>query len=498
MNKSDIDERVPQGGVSLVTVFALPGLVLGALFYLITLAIPDSDGYPLPEAALLATVLGGFAYALVVFNAQVLRAGLSALALAVVVGVLYFIAQGGQGAQMSERVIPIAANLGIFIVALPFLRAASRERPLNDYTLLYGDAWNIPAIGGVAVFFVLIGSALAALVAALFAFIGLEFVRDLMMKPWFVAGYGGMLLGVGIGVVRQRESAVLGARGILMALVRVTAPVYAVCITVFTVALTLRGYTSLPGDISPVATLVAAAVVAIIMINAIVGDAGRPESLLFGAAERLLAVLLVFLIALAVNGLLLRVGAEGWTPNRIAAAFVMLVVALYAPIYFVAGLTEQWAILRQGNIAVSAVLIVIAVFVQTPFFRPYDWSANSQMKIIEAAPEQVQDTDLAYLRDSLGEPGKRAFEKLKVGRSALASKARELPEFVSPGIGRHREAFDQAIADGTVRFYPSDTVLEDADYDLIAAYSIYPYYRDTSERFETVFVAENDGFWVVL
>ncbi|MEM1379841.1 MAG: DUF4153 domain-containing protein [Pseudomonadota bacterium] len=490
---TDVDERVPQGGASLLTVFAIPGLFLGLVEYGLSRLIRGADDASIAEAALMALVIGGLAYFLTVFTKQVLRSVVSAFGLALATGILYFVAQGGQGAEMSDRVIPVVANFGILAVALPFLRAASRDRPLTDYPLLYADAWAIPAIGAISMFFLLVGSALAALVGALFAFIGLEFIRDLMAKPWFMSGYGAMLFAVGVGVVRQRESAVLAARGILMALLRVTAPVFAVCMTVFVVALTLRGYTSLPGDLSPVATLTAAAVVSIILINAIVGDAGRPESVLFGAAERLLAVLLVFLMALAVNGLIMRVGSEGWTPNRIAAAIAMLVVALYAPIYFIAGLTEQWQVLRQGNIAISALLIVIAIFVQTPFFRPYDWSVKSQLRIMAEDIEAVTDRDLAYLRDDLSAPGMAAYEELASGTGPLAEKAKALPEDLPPERALdYADRLDEAIESGAVRTYPDGL---DLSRRLSSEVAMMMNYRDAEDA---VIVLQGDRYYVLV
>lgn len=454
----DIDERVPRGGASLLTVFALPGAVLGCVGYLVSRAIDVRDPHPLPEAAMMALVIGGLAYGLVVFRGQLGRAAIAALVLGVVTGGLYFLAQGSQGAAMSDRVIPVAANFVILTVALPFLRSASRHHRLTEYPPLYADAWNIPAIVGIAFVFLLVGSALAALVGALFSFIGLRFVREMISEPWFIGTYGAMVFGVAIGVTRQRESAVLAARGIKMALMRVTAPVFAACVTIFVVAVMLKGFGSLMGELSPVATLTAAALVAIIMINAIVGEGGRPENVLFGASARLLAVVLLFLMSLAVYGLYLRVTGEGWTPNRIAGAVVILVTALYAPTYAAAGLTEQWAILRQGNVAISALLVLIAGVVQTPLFRPYDWSAASQLSRMDADPDGVSDRDLGFLRDRLGAPGRRAFDELAAGDGALAAKAQRLGDR-SPTDSAGESRIRAALAAGTLRVHPEGAAL---------------------------------------
>ncbi|MEM7741240.1 MAG: hypothetical protein AAF225_10610 [Pseudomonadota bacterium] len=410
---NDVDERIPQGGTTLVAVFGLPGAVLGLLGYV---AIDAFDHELISErlatALLFGLLFGSGTYLLTVLRGQVVRSALSALVMGLITGALTWLSPMNESYEASAALISFLANGVLVTVSLPFLRARSRGAALNHYPTLYADAWNIPVIVGVAQLFVLAGVALAALVAALFVFVGLPFLRDLMEQPWFIAGFLGLLQAVGVGVTRQREAAILAARGIKMALLRVAAPIFAASITVFVVAVMLRGFGSLLGDLSPMATLTASAIVAIIMINAIVADRGRPEGALFGATARLLGVLLLFLMSLAVYGLYMRVAVEGWTPNRIHAAIMVIIVGLYAPIYAAAALSEQWVVLRQGNIAVSALLILIAVLVQTPVYAPRDWSAVSQLEQILNDPEGTTGADIRYLRDRLGPMGQKVVEQL--------------------------------------------------------------------------------------
>lgn len=490
----DIDERVPQGGTKLLTVFAAPGAVLGFLFWLsveVTGREAD-DPSRIQLGLMIALVVGSAAYTLSVFRGQIIKAATASLGLSLLVGVIFALAQGGQGAAMSAEVIPVAANMVILVVALPFLRSAFRGHAPTDYPPLYGDAWNIPAIVGIAGAFTIAGHLLALLVGALFQFIGLGFVREMMSEAWFLLPYSGMLASVGIGVIRQREAAVLAARGIKMALLRVTAPVFAVCVTIFVVAVMLRGFGSLIGDLSPVGTLTAAGLVSIVMINAIVGEAGRPEGVLFGATGRLLAVVLLFLMSLAVYGLAMRVMGEGWTPNRIAAAVAIFVTALYAPIYAAAGLTEQWVILRQGNIAISALLVIIAVLVQTPAFRPYDWAVASQVALIEADPSGATTADLNFIRNRLGEPGKVAYEELRAD-PRFADLAKAKPELGLDGSMATTDATKRALSTGHLRVYPAGETLPEPLMPKLDYWLARPFVRG-------VVVLEDDGagLWLVV
>ena len=426
---TEIDERVPRGGHSLMTVFGIPGAVLGFFFYLV---LENLDQIDVQErfmvAALVGISLGSATYFLTVLRGQVIRASVTGLLMAIAAGALGFLAYDGQAFDLSSGFMPVLAWGTVLVVSLPFIRTATKGNSFFDYRPLYADAWTLPAIVGVSQLFVLVGVLLAFLVAALFAFIGLSFLSDLMREGWFMSAYGGLLQAVGIGVVRQREAAILAVRGIKMALIRVTAPVFAACAALFVGAVMIRGFGSLLDGLSPVATLTATAFVAIIMINAIVADEGRPQNILFGATARLLGVVLLFLMALAVYGLFMRVSAEGWTPNRIAAALAVGVAAAYAPIYAAAALAERWSILRQGNIAMSAVLLLLAIFICTPLFRPYDWSVSSQLEKFEREPEAVKLVDLAYLRDQLGEPGRLAFEDIRTSSGPLTAKAESVGE----------------------------------------------------------------------
>ncbi|MEO1657908.1 MAG: hypothetical protein AAFR65_09315 [Pseudomonadota bacterium] len=461
---NEVDERIPRGGSTLIAVFGIPGAVLGLLgYFAVELIDQEAISETLGMSLLFGLLFGSGTYFLTVLKGQVTTSALAALVMGLLTGGLTYVAPFNQSYDAAAGLISFLANGVLVTVALPFLRARSRGVALNHYPTLYADAWNIPVIVGVAQLFVLAGVALAALVAALFVFVGLPFLRDLMQQSWFIGAYLGLLQGVGIGVTRQREAAILAARGIKMALLRVTAPVFAASITVFVVAVMLRGFGSLLGDLSPMAVLSASAIVAIIMINAIVADQGRPEGALFGATARLLGVVLLFLMSLAIYGLYLRVAAEGWTPNRIHAAILVVIVGLYAPIYAAAALSEQWVILRQGNIAVSALLMIIAVLVQTPLYAPRDWSAVSQLEQIMRDPSATTGADIRYLRDRLGPMGEKVFEKLEANPPdgledpyALAELGRGTPE------DPMQLTLETLAANSIFTVFPADAVIDDS------------------------------------
>jgi hypothetical protein len=414
--------HAPSGGASLMTAFGVPGGLSGFLYWLVGAApLPGPESV---EASLKALIVfGGLTYVLTVTDGNRTRAAIFGVCLGVTASLLLFLGAEGQAASISSGALPWLATLGVVGVVLPFLRASQRGHRFLDYAPLHEDAWTMPAIVALAAIFVGAGLLLAYLVGALFAFIGLGFVRHLMLQGWFTAAYAGLLLAVGAGVVRQREAAVLAVRGILLALIRVSAPIFALCVTLFIGGVMIRGFGGLVEGWSPVAILVTASTVCIIMLNALVGEESQRGSVLFAATARLLGVLLPFLVALAFYGLSMRITAEGWTPPRIRAALFFFLAAIYAVPYALAALTERWAILRYSNIVLSGVLLVTAVSIMTPFFRPLDWSAASQVQELEAEAGEATAADLLYLRDRLGEPGRAAFGAIKAGSGPLAKMA---------------------------------------------------------------------------
>lgn len=484
MMSTDLDERVHRGGHSLMTVFGLPSALIGLVVWaLIELTNPGEELVRYFAGLLTAIVFGGGTYLLVVLKGQVLRTAIVAAGVGALLGALAVVGFEGEGFQMSSGSLVSLAVLGMTIVLLPFIRASAKGNSFFDYRPLYADAWNLPVIVGISQLFVGGAVLLAFLIAQLFSFIGLGFLKDLLENTWFMMPFVGLLEGVAIGVTRQREKAVLAARGIKMALLRVTAPVFAAAITIFVGAVMIRGFEGLLTDLSPVGTLTASGLVAIIMINAIVADEGRPENALFGGTARLLGVVLLFLMMLAVYGLYLRIGAEGWTPSRIFATLVVGVTTLYAPTYAAAALAERWVILRQGNIAISGILLLLGAFVLTPLFKPLTWSAQSQVAMLEAEAGEATAADLVYLRDRLGEPGRAAFDSLREGTGALAAKAQDVGEKSAFEVTTDQRTLDDAT------IVPDGAAIPEAAVPLIES--------DLDRRAkETIVVVTDDGIWL--
>jgi hypothetical protein len=454
-------EAVPNSGRELLLLFTIPGAVLGWLVWWfghqIGFRLFDT---PVLTAAVMAVLLGSTAYSLTVYRGRWWAAVLLGALTGLVLGGLFFV--GMREELNSEEGVLLLGFLsfGTLAVLIPYLKAFTGGGGLGDYRRLYGEAWNNPAIVGIAGAFMGVGYGLAWLIAALFDFIGLPFLTDLLNSGWFNAVIIGALLGTGVCIIRQRDHAVLAFRGISFALIRTLSPIFAVATAIFLAGVMVRGFGSIIEGLSPVVTLTTTAAIAIVMINAVVADEGNPTGALPTAAARALGLMLVFLVALAGYGLWLRIDAEGLTPDRIAAVVVVGVLAAYAPLYAVSALSGQWNMLRMGNIALSLAVVALAVFLQTPFFKPLTWSAQSQAEKLLAAPGEAEADDLWYLRYKLGAAGELAYDRvidesprLKELSAKISepTEARSVPPKPSWAT---TDGYDAAMAAGRLRVHP--------------------------------------------
>ncbi|MCQ8183764.1 DUF4153 domain-containing protein [Parvularcula maris] len=457
---------VPASSRAVLLLFTLPGALFGWMAWWfgdrIGLRLTDM---PLSTTGVMAILIGGGTYMLTVYEGRWPRAALVGLSVAVLIGGLFYTGLHQELGSEDGMVLLVLLAFGTVGVLIPYLKAFTGGGGLADYRRLYSEAWNNPAVVAISLGFMGVGYLLAWLVAGLFDFIGLDVLTELLGTGWFNAIILGALLGTGACIVRQREQAVLAFRGISFALIRTLSPIFAAAAAIFLAGVMVRGFGSIIEGLSPVVTLAVTAAIAIVMINAVVAEEGEPVKALPTAAARALGLMLVFLVALAGYGLWIRIGAEGLTPNRIAAIVAVGILAGYAPLYAVSALAGQWGVLRMGNIVLSLMLVGVAVFLQTPLFKPLTWSAESQAQLLLAAPEKADAEDLWYLRYRLGEPGSTAFERVVASNADLATLSSSIqqptearpvppnPAFESPS------ELEQAIRAGAVTIYPNPEAL---------------------------------------
>ncbi len=270
--------------------------------------------------------------------------------------------------------------------------------------------------------------------AALFNIIGLEFLGDLIQKPWFVFPVTGLAFATAVQLTDVRDALIRGVRAVALMLLSWLLLVMTVLVAGFLVALPFTGLDGLWGTGSATALVLAAAGALIILINTAYQD-GHPDNLppaVLRVAVRVASVLLTPLIIIAFSGLALRIGQHGLTPDRIVATACAVVGLAYAIGY---GLGALVPLVRRGSpwmkalemtnitVAVLEVAVILALF--SPLADPARLAVADQVARLERGAVTPGAFDYAFLQNSSGKVGQAALARLSASDNAgIADRAK--------------------------------------------------------------------------
>jgi len=166
------------------------------------------------------------------------------------------------------------------------------------------------------------------------------------------------------------------------------------------------------------------------------------------SATRGLALVLPILAGLAGWAVWLRVGAYGWTPDRVLAAMVALFVLSYGVGYCAAAVFGQdWMRrIRALNVALVIGVIAALVFWMTPVLDPYRIATRSQINRFEQGHGTADQLPLWSMAHEWGRAGQTGLEDLSIiaqesGAQDLVSRIAEAQTATSPFI------FERSVVD---------------------------------------------------
>jgi len=160
--------------------------------------------------------------------------------------------------------------------SLAGLRAWRREA--IHYPDVHGHLWTNALLLGLSGLFMLLALGIAHLLAEMFWLVKLDFLRVALRKDWFMALLLGAAFGAALGLLRDRGAIISALQRVAMLVLRVLAPVVAAAILVFLAALPFTGLAPLwsTGGTTPI--MLAGALLALFLANAVVGDRTEDES----------------------------------------------------------------------------------------------------------------------------------------------------------------------------------------------------------------------------
>ena len=382
---------------------------------------------------------------------------------------------------------PFWSALLAVVVAAPLFQTwrdvANGAREWQWWRLPYGrlhlHAWTDAVIGAAALAFVGISMGLAFLIAAMFSLIGIDALRELLQKGWFVMGLAGAAFGGAVGLLRERDRLVGNLQRLVMVVLSVLAPILAVAVALFLVSLLGTGLGKLwASGFSTTALMLGASAFAVLLANAVIGNGqeDRVSNPLLRWAAPVLAVAVLPLAAIALWSLLLRIGQYGWTPERLWGMVAVLIALAY-------GAAGAWALARgragfddvlrpmQQKLAIG--LMLLATFLALPILDFGAISTRDQLARLQSGTVKPQQFDWAALAFDFGGDGRAALDQLAKSKvtaiseeAKLALRAKSRWEIDEPyGPARTREPMRPV--EQRVRVIPADRPLDRSAYAAI-------------------------------
>ena len=355
-----------------------------------------------------------------------------ALIAASVAGLIHHWSGTGNGLSWFEDWRVACFYFGI-AVTVPLFQTARDEGAWRfPYAEVHSHAWTNVVLWFACWAFVGIAFALAFLLGSLFDLIGLRFLSTLLTYHWFIALLYGAAFGGGLALLRERDRIVRLLQRVVTAVLAVLAPVLAVGLVIFLIALPFTGLSAL-WDATRATTpvLLCCVIGALILANAVIGngaDEELPNPVLRWSAMALgLTILPLSVIAAVATGL--RIGQYGITPDRLWALVFVILATAYGVAYFVAlvrGRLNWAAHIRPANLTLAFVVAGICLFLAMPILSFNTMSTHAQVARLESGKVSADDFDWTALAFDFGAPGKQAVARLaKSPNAAIAKLAKQ-------------------------------------------------------------------------
>ncbi|MEA9555237.1 DUF4153 domain-containing protein [Xanthomonas nasturtii] len=367
---------------------------------------------------------------------------------------------GAPALQVARVLGPFGFTITVgWFVALPWMQ----HRQLHGhwragYRNLFEHAWQNGLTLALALLFVGVCWMVLGLWASLFALVKIRFFAELFHEQAFAYLATGAITGLGILIGRTQHRAVQVMRQILFALCTGLLPLLAGIALLFLLVLPFTGLQALWQTRSAASILLSLVFGLVLFTNAVYQDgSGLPPYPRW--LRRMIEAGLLSLplhAALAAYAVGLRIAQHGWTSERVCAALLAALALAYAMAYAFAVLrprADRWLPqLAGGNMALSWVVIGLAVLVNTPLLDPYRITVQSQIqRLANDTPETLRQ-NLEFLRFDNGRRGYLAVQSL-----------RATPPFA--GSPERKQKLEQLLA-RTSRWAGSETVEDQKDNQL--------------------------------
>ncbi|ESQ74595.1 DUF4153 domain-containing protein [Asticcacaulis sp. AC402] len=330
--------------------------------------------------------------------------------------------------------------IGLAFLIYPFLFIANElvssgdqaGKPIAPYALYFDEAWKRGVQLALAVIFTALFWGILWLGAVLLGFIGFEWFREMISNEYFAWPASGLAIAAAVHLGDVQTKLMHAFRSLVLGVLSWLLPVITLIGLIFAVSLCFSGLAPLWSTKAATASLLAACVALVLLINAAYqqGDEERPVHVVLKWSARLACGLLLVFSVLAAYSLYLRIHQYGLTPERVLAAVGVFIAVLFGLGYGYAAVLPRgrWlATLETINISLAFVKVAVFLAVLTPLADPLRLSADSQASRLESGAVALDKFDWRVLRYETGSYGLNALGRLaKSGKTdAIRAKAKE-------------------------------------------------------------------------
>ena len=448
---------------------AVTGAAIGLLVHLL------SDDGSTKEAWRIALAIGlivaGVAIAFVVERGRIIPSAVFAGVAALIMGFTAYWNGGPEGWSNWEGWRLACAALTVAIAA-PLFQAwgdAGMPRPPRLVQLLYPSlhdrAWMNVVLWFACWLFTGIVWLLIFLIGQLFALIGIDAIKDLMGQSWFGMVLTGAAFGAAAGLMRDREKILITLQTVVRRVLSVLAPILGVALVLFLVSMLATGLSPLwEATKSTTPIVISAAIVAIILANAAIGDSTDDEAKMplirWGTVALGVTLLPLGIIAAVSTGL--RINQYGLTPDRLWAVVFGGIACAYGLGYLVVLIRKRsgWmADIRPANVRLAIGLCALAFILAMPIINFGAWSTASQLARLESGKVTAEKFDWTAMRFDFGASGQAAVERLAKSGKTPAIKTAAAKALKLENRWEGLQTTDTDILDQRIRVIPRDVPL---------------------------------------
>ena len=409
---------------------AVVGAVLGFLF---DRALDGAGENPARLAAASFVATGGIVLALTLERVRWAWSIGFAVGCAAAVALIVYWNGSPEGWSAGNEWRMFSAFLAVAIAAPLFQSVRDEGGWKLGYAAVHSHAWTNIVMWFAGWAFVLIAFLLAFLLAELFNLIGVTLLRDDLRESAFAFALGGAAGGAASGLLRDRDKVLALLQRVVTTILSVLAPVLALGLILFVLALPFTGLRKLWDETSSTTPILLVAVAgAFLLANAVIGNAPEDEAkgrVLRWSAMTLGLVMTPLAVVAAVSTWL-RIDQYGFTPERLWALVFLIVVVAVSGAYLWALLRGRliWAErIRPLNVRIALALSMLALLLATPLIDFGAISTRDQLARLTSGRTSAERFDWAALRFDFGPSGRAALERLRdSGAAPLRARAAQV------------------------------------------------------------------------